>query len=363
MPAPNQIPSRHAPVARGRLAPQPLKPPFGAPGSIRAAWRIFFALALGLFVAGIARADRPGVVYPFRAPDIDTGAPIDTAAGGARDFRPGRALVAGRLLHYEWSPAAETFVRSPVTRVVAAVIDRSGAARRRMVAVPDSDGLFVLPQSIASRGETITVSEWESDRRVVRRTATDRLFAAVSGQFPPNLYGFVWLGDISFHARETDAVFQVARPLPGLLWSWRLDSRHVHPAYRHQSVPARAVVPYGELVTQTDSRWAEVLRHISGQDLEPNARSRYLSADQVRGYRQIRNQEQAADSGIVRSLRHTLRVLATLGERDNHRATDALAKSAEFIAQTFSIFHAIFQADGPPGRRSPTPPSRTSPGR
>lgn len=309
------------------------------------------ALALTLFT-GSAFADRPGIVYPFRAPELDS-APILNADSVAanREFRPGRALVAGRITHQEWDVARDTFVSIPVSRLVAAVIDRSGAALRRMAVVPDTDGLFILPRTIAGRGETVTIAEWTTESRMVRRASSDRLFAAVSGAFPPNLYGFVWMGDITFQARETDAIFGVARPLPGLFWAWRLDSRPVHPAYRMQTVRASHVVPYDQLADRSDSRWTEVLHHISGHDLESNPRGRFLTPEQVRSYRHLRNQEQAADSGIVRSLRQTLRVLTTLGDNDDFSALATLARGAEFVAQTFSIFHAIFQADGPPGRR------------
>lgn len=313
------------------------------------------ALALLALCSLPAAADRPGIVYPFRAPDVDSAVALDSSAGPA--FRQGRAMVAGRIRHFEWDEQGETFVAARVERIVAAVIDRSGAALRRVAARPDSTGLFILPGTIAGRGETITISEWTTESRLVRRSTSDRLFAAVSGTFPPNLYGFVWMGDITFHARETDAIFGVARPLPGLFWSWRLDSRQVNPAYRYRTALARHVVPYEELTDRADTRWAEVLKHLSGEGLEAPGRSRILTGDQVRGYRQLRDQEQAADSGIVRSLRQTLRVLSTLGERDDRHVMDTLARGAEFIAQTFSIFHAIFQADGPPGRRST--PSRT----
>ncbi len=329
------------------------------PSAIPAA--LVAALIALVGIAGPAAADRPGVVYPFRSPEIDS-VPVlgsDTAAA-TREFRPGRALVAGRITHQEWDGGRDTFVSIPVHRVIAAVIDRSGAAMRRIAVTPDSDGLFVLPRTIAGRGETITIAEWSTESRVVRRTASDRLFAAVSGSFPTTLYGFVWMGDITFLARETDAVFGVSRPLPGLFWSWRLDSRPMNPAYRVQTVRASHVVPYSWLAHRTDSRWAEVLHHLSGDGLNPGSRSRVLTPEQVRAYRVLRDQEQAADSGIVRSLRQTLRVLATLGDGDNHNALATLARGAEFVAQTFSIFHAIFQADGPPGRR-PSPPSRADP--
>jgi len=58
------------------------------------------------------------------------------------------------------------------------------------------------------------VAEWETDSQSIRRTSTDRLFAAVSGNFPRHLYGFVWMGDVSFRARETIAIYSVARPMP-----------------------------------------------------------------------------------------------------------------------------------------------------
>lgn len=313
---------------------------------------LLFSVCLIFGMTTPAHANRPGLIYSFRAPDLDSAFITDTDSGALnREFQPGRSLVAGRILHYEWN--GETYVRVPVLRVVAATIDRSGAALRKMSAVPDASGLFILPHTIASSGETITISEWETESRLVRRASSDRLFAAVTGTIPNNLYGFIWMGEVAFRAHVNTAIYTVARPVPGLIWNYRLNRPSRNSPYRWQPTVARQAVPYATLIDSVDNRWAVVLSHLSGIHDSTNVERRTLTADQIDAYHILREREQQADSGVVRSLRQTLRVLATLGDRNPEGAFDALAKGAEFIAQAFSIFHAIFQVDGSPGRRGP----------